>query len=103
MGHTILVTSNGLRAVEAAAAQNFDLILMDLQMPEMDGFEATARIRQAELPFARHTPIIAMTAHAMHGDRENCLRSGFDDYMSKPIDLETLARILDQSRADPVI
>ena len=103
MGHTILVTSNGLRAVEAAAAQAFDLILMDLQMPEMDGFEATARIRQAELPSGRHTPIIAMTAHAMHGDRENCLRSGFDEYISKPVDLETLARILDQSRAHPVI
>ncbi len=102
MGHTILVTSNGLRAVEAAAAQNFDLILMDLQMPEMDGFEATARIRQAELLFGRHTPIIAMTAHAMHGDRENCLRSGFDDYISKPVDLKTLARMLNQLRAHPV-
>jgi CheY-like chemotaxis protein len=103
MGHSILVTSNGLLAVEAAATQNFDLILMDLQMPEMDGFEATARIRQAELPFGRHTPIIAMTAHAMHGDRENCLRSGFDGYISKPIDLQALARTIDQSRAHSVI
>jgi CheY-like chemotaxis protein/anti-sigma regulatory factor (Ser/Thr protein kinase) len=103
MGHTILVTSNGLRAVEAAAAQNFDLILMDLQMPEMDGFDATARIRQAELSIGRHTPIIAMTAHAMHGDRENCLSSGFDDYISKPVDLQRLARMLDQLRAHPVV
>jgi CheY-like chemotaxis protein len=76
---------------------------MDLQMPEMDGFEATARIRQAELPFGRHTPIIAMTAHAMHGDREKCLRSGFDGYISKPIDLQALARTIDQSRTDSVI
>jgi hypothetical protein len=103
MGHSIQVAGNGLRAVEAAAAQIFDLILMDLQMPEMDGFEATARIRQAELPFGRHTPIIAMTANAMHGDRENCLRSGFDDYISKPVDLQTLARMIEQSRPHPVV
>ncbi len=103
MGHTILVTGNGLRAVEAAAAQQFDLILMDLQMPEMDGFEATARIRQAESALGRHTPIIAMTAHAMRGDRDNCLRSGFDDYISKPVDLQALARMIDQSRAHPVL
>jgi signal transduction histidine kinase/ligand-binding sensor domain-containing protein/CheY-like chemotaxis protein len=99
MGHSILVASDGLRAVEAAAAQSFDLILMDLQMPEMDGFEATARIRQAELATGRHTPIVAMTAHAMHGDRENCLRSGFDGYISKPIDLQALAGTIEQSRA----
>jgi CheY-like chemotaxis protein len=103
MGHSILVAGNGLRAVEAAAAQSFDLILMDLQMPEMDGFAATARIRQAELPSGRHTPIIAMTAHAMHGDRENCLRSGFDGYISKPVDLRALARTIEQSRAHPVV
>ena len=102
MGHSILVAGNGLRAVEAAAAQTFDLILMDLQMPEMDGFEATARIRQAELPLGRHTPIIAMTANAMHGDRENCLRSGFDGYISKPVDLLALARMIEQSRPHPV-
>ena len=101
MGHSLLVAGNGLRAVEAAAAQTFDLILMDLQMPEMDGVEA-ARIRQAELPFGRHTPIIAMTANAMHGDRENCLRSGFDGYISKPVDLQALARMIEQSRPHPV-
>jgi CheY-like chemotaxis protein len=72
MGHSLLVAGNGLRAVEAAAAQSFDLILMDLQMPEMDGFQAATRIRQAEFPFGRHTPIIAMTAHAMQDDRELC-------------------------------
>jgi signal transduction histidine kinase/ligand-binding sensor domain-containing protein/CheY-like chemotaxis protein len=103
MGHSLLVAGNGLRAVEAAAAQSFDLILMDLQMPEMDGFQATARIRQAEFPFGRHTPIIAMTAHAMRDDREHCLRSGFDDYLSKPVDLQVLARMIEKSRAYLVV
>jgi signal transduction histidine kinase/ActR/RegA family two-component response regulator len=103
MGHSIVVAGNGLRAVEAAAAQSFDLILMDLQMPEMDGFEATARIRQAELPAGRHTQIIAMTASAMQGDRENCLRSGFDNYISKPVDLHVLAKMIEQSRTHPAV
>ena len=98
LGHSIQVADNGLRAVEAAAMQTFDLILMDLQMPEMDGFEATARIRQAEITAGRHTPIIAMTAHAIHGNRENCLRSGFDGYVSKPVDLQALARTIEQTR-----
>jgi CheY-like chemotaxis protein len=69
----------------------------------MDGFQATARIRQAEFPFGRHTPIIAMTAHAMQDDREHCLRSGFDDYLSKPVDLQVLARMIEQSRAYLVV
>jgi len=102
MGHSILVTGNGRRAVEAAAGESFDLILMDLQMPEMDGFEATACIRRSEALLGRHTPIVAMTAHAMHGDRENCLRSGFDGYLSKPIDLQALARKIEDTRAHPL-
>jgi signal transduction histidine kinase/ligand-binding sensor domain-containing protein/CheY-like chemotaxis protein len=101
MGHSVHVASNGLLAAEEAARQTFDLILMDLQMPEMDGFESAATIRKAESPLGRHTPIVAMTAHAMQGDRENCLLSGFDDYISKPVDLQVLARTIEQSRTRP--
>ena len=101
MGHAIMVVENGRRAVEAVAKEPFDVILMDLQMPEMDGFEATAAIRQFELRTGRHTPIIAMTAHAMHGDREECLRAGLDDYISKPVDLVALARLIENVRSQP--
>ena len=101
MGHEIVVVENGRLAVEAAANGHFDVILMDLQMPEMDGFEATAAIRRLELDTGRHTPVIAMTAHAMHGDRENCLRAGFDDYISKPVDLLALARLIEKARGQP--
>jgi CheY-like chemotaxis protein len=98
MGHSIVMVNNGLRAVKTSATGEFDLILMDLQMPEMDGFEATARIREAERSTGRHTPIVAMTAHAMHGDREQCLRAGMDDYLAKPIDLQALARMIERYR-----
>jgi CheY-like chemotaxis protein len=75
----------GGEAVEAARHQRFDVILMDVEMPEMDGFEATRRIRVFEGEIGRSTPIIAMTAHAMKGDRERCLAAGMDDYVSKPL------------------
>jgi len=83
--------ANGGAAVAAWESQTFDLILMDLQMPEVDGFEAVARIRAREQQTGSRIPIIALTAHAMNGDRERCLQAGMDDYISKPIQAHTLA------------
>jgi two-component system, sensor histidine kinase and response regulator len=82
---TVLVASNGREAVAALEKESFDLVLMDLQMPGMDGFEATSAIREKETTSGTHIPIIAMTAHAMKGDRERCLAAGFDGYVSKPV------------------
>jgi PAS domain S-box-containing protein len=84
-GHRVAVVDNGRDAVAAAIAQEFDLILMDVQMPEMDGFEATAALRAAERGTGQRRPIVAMTAHAMKGDRERCLLAGMDEYLAKPI------------------
>jgi PAS domain S-box-containing protein len=89
-GHRPAVASNGEQALEAIAREPFDLVLMDVQMPVMDGFEATALIRQQEKGTGRRLPIIAMTAHAMKGDRERCLEAGMDGYVSKPIQREEL-------------
>ncbi|MGO9114385.1 MAG: response regulator [Thermoguttaceae bacterium] len=89
-GHTVTVANNGREAVAAAETGGFDVVLMDLQMPEMDGLEATAIIRANERNSGRHIPIIAMTAHALKGDRERCLEAGMDAYTSKPIDAEEL-------------
>ncbi|MCO6043702.1 response regulator [Aeoliella sp. ICT_H6.2] len=83
-GHTVTAVENGQLAVEAARQSEFDLILMDVQMPVLDGFDATAAIRAWEKTSGRHTPIIAMTAHAMKGDRERCMAAGMDDYVAKP-------------------
>jgi signal transduction histidine kinase len=84
-GHHVVLAANGVEAVAAHAQQHFDLVLMDIHMPEMDGFEATAAIREREKQTAEHIPIIAMTAAAMKGDREQCLESGMDDYIAKPL------------------
>jgi len=85
-GHHVDVAINGKEAVQQLEAGEYDLVLMDVQMPEMDGLEATRVIREAEQGTERHIPIVAMTAHAMKGDRERCLEAGMDDYVSKPID-----------------
>ena len=84
-GHTVLVARNGREALALAQTGSFDLILMDVQMPEMDGFDATAAIRKLEAESAAHVPIIGVTAHAMKGDHERCLAAGMDGYVSKPI------------------
>ncbi len=89
-GHRLVVAENGALAVKLSAEREFDLILMDLQMPEMDGLEATAEIRRREAGGSKHVPIIAMTANAMSGDRERCLAAGMDGYVSKPIRIDQL-------------
>jgi signal transduction histidine kinase/CheY-like chemotaxis protein/HPt (histidine-containing phosphotransfer) domain-containing protein len=100
-GHTVTVTSNGRQALAAYAGQPFDVVLMDVQMPEMDGFEATAAIRELEAGTGRYVPIVALTAHAMKGDRERCLAAGMDDYVSKPLRTEDLLAILARLTARP--
>jgi two-component system sensor histidine kinase/response regulator len=92
--HTVTVANNGREAVEAFARQPFDLVFMDVQMPEMDGKEATQRIRRQQEMSGMRVPIIAMTAHAMAGDREMCLAAGMDDYISKPIGRDELAAVV---------
>jgi signal transduction histidine kinase/ligand-binding sensor domain-containing protein/CheY-like chemotaxis protein len=94
-GHDVVLAETGREAVAAHAQQKFDIILMDVQMPEMNGFEATAAIRAAEVASGDRTPIVAMTAHAMKGDRERCVAGGMDDYVSKPIDPAVLFDVID--------
>jgi CheY-like chemotaxis protein len=85
MGHSVVVAGNGQLALLLLATRPFDLVLMDVQMPEMDGLTATRKIRGSEQSTPFHLPIIAMTAHAMKGDRERCIAGGMDGYVSKPI------------------
>ncbi len=96
-GHTLAQAANGREAVDAAAREPFDLIFMDVQLPEMDGLEATRRIRKMERATGRHTTIVAMTAHAMTGDRERCLECGMDGYLSKPLEKAALIAVLDRT------
>ncbi len=94
-GHSLAHALNGVEAVELATAEKFDLIFMDVQMPEMDGFEATRRIRAVEREKGRpHVPIVAMTAYAMAGDRQRCLAAGMDDYLSKPLEKRDLIALV---------
>ncbi len=90
LGHRVTVVGNGKEALSALQSRSFDLVFMDVQMPEMGGFEATGMIRQHEKVTGRHQPIIAMTAHAMKGDRERCLEAGMDGYVSKPVEARDL-------------
>jgi PAS domain S-box-containing protein len=108
-GHRVTLAVNGAEALDRIAEHRFDAVLMDIQMPVMDGFEAVARIRASERGTGAHLPVIAMTAHAMKGDRERCLEAGMDDYIAKPIEagalrgaLEALSRDReDPARAEP--
>ncbi len=95
-GHQVVLAQNGHEAVAAARENDFDLILMDVQMPVMDGFEATRRIREGELARGRHVPIIAMTAHALKGDMEHCLAAGMDGYVAKPVRAQELFETMDR-------
>ncbi|HEX4131812.1 MAG TPA: response regulator [Pirellulales bacterium] len=96
-GHHVAVANNGIEALACCDAQRFDLILMDMQMPEMDGIQATAELRRRELRTGRHIPIIAMTANAMKGDRERCLAAGMSDYLAKPITAESLLAMVERA------
>ena len=100
-GHQVTVAENGKRALEILAQRRFDAILMDVQKPEMDGFEATAAIRKEEEKSGLHTPIIAMTAHALKGDRERCLAAGMDGYIAKPMTSGELLEVLTAIVAPP--
>ncbi|HYK89753.1 MAG TPA: response regulator, partial [Acidobacteriota bacterium] len=95
-GDHAVIASNGKEALELLGKNHFDLVLMDVQMPEMNGFEATAAIRERERSAGGHVPIIAMTAHAMQGDQERCLRAGMDGYVSKPVQIPKLLSVIDQ-------
>ncbi|MEO8130986.1 MAG: response regulator [Bryobacteraceae bacterium] len=95
-GHSVVVAADGLQAVQEFQRDRFDAVLMDIQMPQLGGFEATSAIRAIETPEGRRTPIIALTAHAMKGDRERCLEVGMDDYLSKPIRAQDLFAKIEQ-------
>ena len=100
-GHSVVLARDGAEAVEKFNGQKFDLVLMDVQMPEMSGIEATARIREMESGL--RTPIIALTAHAMSGDQQRCLDAGMDDYLAKPIHASTLIALINKYRAEAEI
>ena len=95
LGYRADLATNGREVVDACTGKSYDVVLMDLQMPEMDGFDATRRIRSA-LSSAERPFIVAMTAHALRGDRERCLAAGMDDYLSKPVQIENLKAVLER-------
>jgi CheY-like chemotaxis protein len=107
-GHKVTLAQNGRQATELHASKGpFDLILMDVQMPEMDGLEATRAIRSSEAASGSHIPIIAMTANAMSGDRQMCIDAGMDGYVAKPVKREVMfaeiSRILKESRNGTIV
>jgi CheY-like chemotaxis protein len=93
-GHSVTVVGDGLDALETLEIGTFDVVLMDIQMPGLDGFAATAEIRRREAGTGRHTPVVAMTAHAMKGDRELCIGAGMDGYITKPIRFSDIEQTL---------
>ncbi|QDT90215.1 PAS domain S-box protein [Gimesia algae] len=95
-GHQCVIADNGREAVDYLRNESFDVVLMDVQMPTMDGLQATAMIRENEYDSGEHTPIIAMTAYAMRGDRDKCIAAGMDSYISKPIDAKKLILVLER-------
>jgi two-component system sensor histidine kinase/response regulator len=99
-GYSVDVVNNGLLALEKVKAIQYSLVLMDVQMPDMDGIEATRQIRIWEQSNGQHIPIIAMTAHAMSGDRERCIESGMDDYVTKPLEPRVLFNAIDRWTQD---
>ena len=102
-GHRVEVANNGEEALAALERQRFDVVLMDLEMPKMNGLEATAAIREMESTGDGHIPIIAMTAHAVKGFRKQCLEAGMDDYITKPIKPEEMFRALETVTADTLV
>ncbi|MCC2670578.1 MAG: sensor hybrid histidine kinase, partial [Armatimonadetes bacterium] len=95
-GHQVTIVDTGVAAISAVGRESFDLVLMDVQMPEMGGLEATAAIRKREQGTGEHVPIVALTAHAMAGDRETCLAAGMDDYVTKPVRAQALCAVVER-------
>jgi len=95
-GHGVVAVENGRQALVALESRRFDVVLMDVQMPEMDGFEATRALRERERRTGAHVPVVALTAHAMKGDRERCLAAGMDGYVAKPVEAEQLFATIEQ-------
>jgi two-component system sensor histidine kinase/response regulator len=102
MGHEVTLAETGAEAVERWSEREFDLILMDVHMPQMDGLNATQRIRTREQATGTHTPIVAMTAHALSEDRELCLSTGMDDYVAKPVSRRNLEQAIARHAARPI-
>jgi len=102
-GHNVVTVGNGRAVLERLEKETFDLILMDIQMPEMDGFEATAAIRKEEESTGQHLLIVAMTAHAMQGDRDRCLAAGMDGYLAKPIRTKDLIDAIENLGRSPAV
>ena len=101
-GHSVVLVETGKAALKALQTESFDLALMDIQMPEMDGLEATARVREHERATGMHIPIVAMTAHAMTGDKERCLEAGMDAYISKPLSVKELFATIEGIFPSPI-